>query len=269
MKKFSLLLALVMLLSCLHLGAFAEGPIEVRFTGYDQVNAAITIIPASGDQVELGYLDGVTAILEVDGLKFKDLNGNGSLDVYEDWRQDIDARVNDLYSQLDIEEKSGLFYHTNTCNNPNGVDFADEKLMFGTDEELGLVKEEAAADAGESESAGMGVFSSDSMWYCINVLKVTSQLDNTNGTPDQQITYHNAMQALAEDTRLGIPVVISNDREYNAWGGMIDTAHDAFGAANDLELATKLWTIYSLESRATGIHVVLHRLFSGAQLPVQ
>jgi len=45
----------------------------------------------------LGYLDGVTTILEVDGLKFKDLNGNGQLDVYEDWRQDVDARVKDLY----------------------------------------------------------------------------------------------------------------------------------------------------------------------------
>ena len=255
MKKLSLLLALVMLMSCLHLGAFAEGPIEVRFTSYDQVNAAITIIPAEGDQIELGYLDGVTAILEVDGLKFKDLNGNGSLDVYEDWRQDIDARVNDLYSQLDIVEKSGLFYHTNTCNNPGGVDFADPKLMFGTDEELGIEKEE---EAPAEESGSGGGMSSDSMWYCITQLMVTSQLDNTNGTPDQQIVYHNAMQALAEDTRLGIPVVISNDREYNAWGGMIDTAHDAFGAANDLELSTKLWTIYSLESRATGIHVVLH-----------
>lgn len=34
---------------------------------------------------------------KVDGLKFKDLNGNGQLDVYEDWRQDVDARVKDLY----------------------------------------------------------------------------------------------------------------------------------------------------------------------------
>lgn len=215
MKKLSLLLAAVMLLSCMHLGAFAEEPIQVRFTSYDQVNEAITIIPAEGDQIELGYLKGVTEILEVDGLKFKDMNGNGSLDVYEDWRQPIDARVNDLYSQMNIIEKSGLFYHTNTCNNPGGVDFADAKLMFGTDEELGIAKEEEAA-AGEGESAGGANFSSDSMWYCITQLMITSQLDNTNGTPDQQITYHNAMQALAEDTRLGIPVVISNDREYNA-----------------------------------------------------
>ena len=90
-----------------------------------------------------------------------------------------------------------------------------------------------------------------------------------NGVPEKQIEYHNAIQQMGEETRLGIPITLSSDRQYNAWGGMIDTAHDAFGAANDLELATKLWTIYSLESRATGIHVVLHRLFSGAQLPVQ
>ncbi len=238
-----------------------------RFSSYAEVNAVITIIPADGEQIELGYLEGVTPILTVDGLKFKDLNKNGELDVYEDWRQDIEARVNDLYSQLDIYEKSGLFYHTNTCNNPSGVDFKDATLMFGKDEELvelGLKDpepepevEEEEAEEGESESGGGGM-GADSMWFCINVLKITSQLDNTNGTPDQQIDYHNAMQALAEDTRLGIPVVISNDREYNAWGGMIDCPHDAFGAANDLELSKKLWTIYSLESRATGIHVVLH-----------
>ena len=266
MKKVSLLLALVMLLTCVNLtGVLAEEAPAQRFTSYDEVNAAIKVIPAEGDQIELGYLEGITAILEVDGLKFKDLNSNGELDVYEDWRQDVDARVNDLYAQLDIEEKSGLFYHINTCNNPQGVDFADAKLMFGTDKELGIEPEpDPAAEATTSEGqsggpgGGGGSFNSSSMWYCIGTLKVTSQLDNTNGTPDQQIVYHNAMQALAEDTRLGIPVVISNDREYNAWGGMIDTAHDAFGAANDLELSTKLWTIYSLESRATGIHVVLH-----------
>ena len=260
LKKLSLMLALVMLLTCTGLSAaFAEEADGTRLTSYDQVNSLIRIIPAEGDQAELGYLEGITPILEVDGLKFKDMNGNGELDVYEDWRQDVDARVNDLYAQLDIEEKSGLFYHINTCNNPQGVDFADEKLMFGTDKELGLEEEEEAAPSeGESQGGPGRSFSSSSMWFCIDVLKVTSQLDNTNGTPDQQIVYHNAMQALAENTRLGIPVVISNDREYNAWGGMIDTAHDAFGAAADLELSEKLWTIYSLESRATGIHVVLH-----------
>ena len=243
-KKLSLTLAAAMMLSSLGSVSYAESTASTaRFTDYDQVNAAITVIPATDTQAELGYLDGVTPILEADGLKFKDLNGNGQLDVYEDWRQELDARVKDLYDQMTLEEKAGLFYHVNTCGNPQGVDFADSRYMFSNES---TVPDENAT------------FESKSMWYYINELKITSHLDNTNGTPAQQIVYHNAMQALAEDTRLGIPVVISNDRQYNAWGGMIDTAHDAFGAANDLELSEKLWTAYSLESRAVGIHVVLH-----------
>lgn len=242
-KQLSLFLAAVMLFGCLGLTAYAEEPAQGRFTSYDQVNAAITIIPGTDTQAELGYLDGVTELLTVDGLQFKDLNGNGTLDKYEDWRLDVDERIRDLYDQMTLEEKAGLFYHVNTCGNPQGVDFADSRYMFSTES---TVPDDNAT------------FPAKSMWYYINELQITTHLDNTNGTPEQQVTYHNAMQAIAEDTRLGIPVVISNDRQYNAWGGMIDTAHDAFGAANDLELSEKLWTIYSLESRAVGIHVVLH-----------
>ena len=47
-------------------------------------------------------------VLEVDGLKFKDLNKNGKLDAYEDWRKPVDARVDDLVSQMTLEEKAGL-----------------------------------------------------------------------------------------------------------------------------------------------------------------
>ena len=253
MKKLSLLLAVVMLFSCLGFSAFAEEEHKAApFSSYDEVNAAIRIIPASGDQVELGYLDGITSILEVDGLQFKDLNKNGQLDVYEDWRQDVEARVKDLYDQMTLAERAGLFYHVNTCGNPAGVDFADSGNMFGL--EADYATPETPADGPQANPG----FATKSMWYYLNELNITTHLDNTNGTPAQQTVYHNAMQALGESTRLGVPVVISNDRQYNAWGGMIDTAHDAFGAANDLELSKKLWTEYSLESRAVGIHIVLH-----------
>ena len=77
-KQLSLFLAAVMLFGCLGLTAYAEEPAQGRFTSYEQVNAAITIIPGTDTQAELGYLDGVTEILTVDGLQFKDLNGNGA-----------------------------------------------------------------------------------------------------------------------------------------------------------------------------------------------
>ncbi|MBR4443705.1 MAG: hypothetical protein IKS52_10615, partial [Clostridia bacterium] len=224
MKKLSLLLALMMLLSGVSVTAFAEDAGKAApFSSYDEVNAAIAIIPAEGEQIELGYLNGTTEILTVDGLQFKDLNGNGELDVYEDWRADVEDRVKDLYDQMTLAERAGLFYHVNTCGNPAGVDFADSGNMFGLEADYGTP--ETPADGPQANPA----FATKSMWYYLNELNITTHLDNTNGTPAQQIVYHNAMQALAECTRLGVPVVISNDRQYNAWGGMIDTAHDAFG----------------------------------------
>ena len=36
-----------------------------------------------------------------------------------------------------------------------------------------------------------------SMWYYINVLGITHYLENTNGTPAEQVYYHNAFQQIA------------------------------------------------------------------------
>ena len=142
MKKLSILLAIIMMFACVG-GAFAEGegaseggqsePIganqvmDVRAEGVDEeaaaaeeaflksdcVYAVIEADEATG-QVKLSYIEGVTPILEVDGLKFKDLNKNGSLDVYEDWRVDTDTRVADLIAQMTAEEEVGLLFCVNT-----------------------------------------------------------------------------------------------------------------------------------------------------------
>jgi len=47
-------------------------------------------------------------IIEKKGLKFKDLNKNGKLDKYEDWRQSPEERSKDLLSKMSVEEKAGL-----------------------------------------------------------------------------------------------------------------------------------------------------------------
>ena len=45
-----------------------------------------------------------------DGFPFRDLNKNGKLDIYEDPRQPLEARVEDLLGQMTLEEKAGLMY---------------------------------------------------------------------------------------------------------------------------------------------------------------
>jgi len=43
-------------------------------------------------------------LINLDDKSFRDLNKNGKLDVYEDTSKNIDERVEDLISQMSIEE---------------------------------------------------------------------------------------------------------------------------------------------------------------------
>ena len=134
MKKIPLFLAAAMLMSNAG-AAFAEGTAPVSAAEVMNVRAeetsaeeaaaeeehlksdcAFSVIEAdeTTGQVKLSYMEGVTPILDVDGLKFKDLNKNGQLDVYEDWRVDTDARIADLISQMTPEEEVGLLFCVNT-----------------------------------------------------------------------------------------------------------------------------------------------------------
>ena len=70
----------------------------------------VLVIPADGEQAELKFTDD-TIIIEADGLKFKDLNKNGELDAYEDWRLDTEERVQDLLSQMTDTEKAFQMLH--------------------------------------------------------------------------------------------------------------------------------------------------------------
>ena len=44
------------------------------------------------------------------GFAFRDLNKNGRLDIYDDARQPIEARVEDLLSQMTLAEKAGTLF---------------------------------------------------------------------------------------------------------------------------------------------------------------
>jgi beta-glucosidase len=64
----------------------------------------------------------IAPLLKIEGLTFKDLNRNGVLDPYEDWRLPADRRVADLVSRMTMEEKAGLMFHASIqgAMGPNG-----------------------------------------------------------------------------------------------------------------------------------------------------
>ena len=63
--------------------------------------------PALGYSTSSGVV-----ILERDGLPFKDLNKNGTLEPYEDWRKPVEARAQDLASRLSQEQIAGLMLYS-------------------------------------------------------------------------------------------------------------------------------------------------------------
>lgn len=72
-----------------------------------------TIVTNPNNGATLGYSStgGIKLLeLEEDGFvyAFKDMNGNGNIDPWEDWRNDPDARATALAQELEVEEIAGL-----------------------------------------------------------------------------------------------------------------------------------------------------------------
>src|SRR5947209_19504461 len=64
---------------------------------------------------------GATTLRTDQGVTVRDLNKNGKLDPYEDPRRPVEERVEDLLSQMTVEEKAGMMFHTPIDVNPDGT----------------------------------------------------------------------------------------------------------------------------------------------------
>lgn len=217
-------------------------------------------IEANGEQAKLSAAS-QDKFIQVDGLYFKDLNGNGTLDVYEDYRQPVENRVADLLSQMDMDEKAGtlIFACIAGSNGSTVTDFnADSE---GFHDSTTSTKVISADHPGITTMEPTVVIDNGTFVptkYQIQEMGVTTYIAALTGTAKDQLNLFNGLQAMAEDTRLGIPVVFSGDRSYNTWGGQIDMAHYALGVAHDEELLYDLVSEYAKESAAIGYHQVFH-----------
>jgi beta-glucosidase len=137
----------------------------------------------------------VKAVLTVTGRGFKDSNGNGALDPYEDWRLAADDRVNDLVARMTLAEKVGVML-IETLNadcggtvSPVGVDFISKQQMSHF-----IFRNPVTATPACSSTAGR---------------------NGQSVTPMQAAQFTNAVQQLREATRLGIPALFkSNARNH-------------------------------------------------------
>ncbi len=236
MKKLALLMALVMLASCVGLTGLAEGSDVIKESA-----SGFYYVEANGEQIRVSAKDRAI-LIEQDGLWFRDLNKNGSLDVYEDWRQDIDARVADVLSQMSLDMKLG-----NLANDFTGGAFSpiypmQDEWLYSQEDHITL-----------SDN-----ITYRPMWYEINKNHVTHYSYSSTGTPKEQQDVLNAIQGIGEGAELGIPISFETDRPYNTFGSMVNMPYYAFGIAHDPELLYNMVAQYTKEMAAMGYTTMFH-----------
>ena len=84
----------------------------------ETANGFNVITQKKGQTIAYSPESGIS-ILTVDGYAFKDLNSNGELDIYEDWRLSADERAEDLAAQLTIEEIAGMMLYSSHQSVPS------------------------------------------------------------------------------------------------------------------------------------------------------
>ena len=191
-----------------------------------------------------------TSFLEADGYAFKDLNGNGTLEPYEDWRLPYEQRAEDLANRMAADGRSGIeaiaglmLYSAHTA--VTSPDPGDSKTTHTSQDGTTII------DA-------------------LTVNKIRHILVTSIKDPETGARWNNNIQAYCEKTDYGIPANNSSDprneaarsssHEYSVGSkGEISLWPSSLGMAAtfDPELVKTFGKIASKEYRALGIATAL------------
>ncbi|HUB59720.1 MAG TPA: glycoside hydrolase family 3 N-terminal domain-containing protein [Puia sp.] len=178
----------------------------------------------------------------IDGYTFRDLNKNGKLDVYEDARQPVSARVNDLLGQMTLDEKAGMLFINGARVNEDG-------------------------SIGDKPATGMFAFAPNAL----NLVK-EKKMNHFNlwqvPSPAALARWYNAMQRYVQDsTRLGIPITIASDPRNHFSNNIFAMTANTFsqwceplglGAIGSDSITHEFADISRREYLAVGIREALH-----------
>ncbi|HXD77113.1 MAG TPA: glycoside hydrolase family 3 N-terminal domain-containing protein, partial [Puia sp.] len=183
-----------------------------------------------------------SVVRTIDGYTFRDLNKNGKLDIYEDARQPVAARVNDLLGQMTLDEKAGMLFINGARVNDDGsiVDRPAKGMFAFAPNALNLVREKK-----------MNHF---------NLWAIPS--------PAALAKWYNAMQTYVQDsTRLGIPITIASDPRNHFSNNIFAMTANTFsqwceplglGAIGSDSITHEFADISRREYLAVGIREALH-----------
>ncbi len=190
--------------------------------------ASATVLPAAAP---------VPAAPQTGTLSFRDLNHNGRMDRYEDPGAPVEQRIDDLLAQMTLEEKAGMMVHG---------------TLAAVDSPLGASRK--GYDLGAARTA-------------IMQRHANSFITRLTMPAAEFAAQNNAVQKIAEASRLGIPVTISTDPRHHFestlgastnGGGISQWPNTlAFAALGDPALVRRFGDIARQEYRAMGITMAL------------
>lgn len=176
------------------------------------------------------------------GLTYRDLNKNGKMDVYEDSRQPVEKRVQDLLKQMTLEEKAGMMFYSPIRVNADGtIDDKPAKDFLASISPVGV---------NEIDKHHITHF---------NLFGVPA--------PDTLAMWYNRIQQYEEKTRLGIPLTIASDPRNQGSAGIFAMSAKTFSiwpdplglaAIDDEKLTEQFADISRREYLAVGIRQGLH-----------
>ena len=219
----------------------------------EKTNGTISTVTNKGGQTLRYSTTSGIKIISADGFAFKDLNKNGKLDKYEDWRLAADVRAKDLASKMSVEQIAGLMLYSRhqPIPNPPGGPFAGSYN--------GKPFDQSGAKASDLTDQQKKFLTNDNLRHVL-ITSVKSA--------DVAAEWNNNMQSLVEGIGLGIPANNSSDprhgtvanAEFNAGaGGSISMWPGSLGLAAtfDPAIVKTFGHIAAIEYRALGITTAL------------
>jgi len=156
-------------------------------------------------------------LLNLEGFQFKDLNKNGKLDKYEDWRLSNDTRAKDLLTKMSVEDKVGfMLISTSRLKSERSAQLnveTDNAIKPSSD-----VNEEdqvSSTNIFNRKPLAVPMMTSVGATKGITKFHLRHFIFRANISARLTAEWTNKLQALAESVGLGIPAIIaSNPRNH-------------------------------------------------------
>lgn len=162
----------------------------------------------------LGYRS--VTLLTVEGYQFKDLNRNGKLDPYEDWRLSNEIRAKDLLSKMTLEEKAGfMLISTARLKSDRGASMTGGNASAAPSSDLNEEDQVQNNNMFTRRPLQVPMMSSVGSTKGVTQFHLRHFIFRANESVRITAEWTNKLQALCESDGLGIPAIIaSNPRNH-------------------------------------------------------